>query len=456
MPDRPRLEIVKYAVQAGDTLFGIADKFSLKPATILWGNWDALAGDPHTLSPGQELNILPVDGALHTWSEGENLERVATFYSVDASEILEWPGNPFDPAEDPSTAKLAAGTVLVIPDGKLETPTWKTPRIPRSNPASAKILGAGACGQVVDGPIGTGSFVWPTASKWISGYTYDPGTHPAIDLGGSIGTPIFVSDTGVVVYSGWNDWGYGYVVVIDHGNGWQTLYAHLSSINVGCGQAVFQGGVLGGMGCTGNCSGPHVHFEMMSDAYGKVNPVELPAVAHPRNYERSEARRRRRASSFPGRPPPHLAKLNGGSCCRTKGRGTACRAPAQERMWLAPIRSPLGLCRFGENAQELVGGLPRPLAPVGLVHDKRELGVEVAVEHNAEGVHGRDARIQHRTTGVLDQDRIEDRGALLPAYAKPRAVVGLKNDDGGKILVAQDGLDHRLGAGGDIGGLIAV
>jgi murein DD-endopeptidase MepM/ murein hydrolase activator NlpD len=275
MPDRPRLEIVKYAVQAGDTLFGIADKFSLKPATILWGNWDALAGDPHTLSPGQELNILPVDGALHTWSEGENLERVATFYSVDASEILEWPGNPFDPAEDPSTAKLAAGTVLVIPDGKLETPTWKTPRIPRSNPASAKILGAGACGQVVDGPIGTGSFVWPTASKWISGYTFDPGTHPAIDLGGSIGTPIFVSDTGVVVYSGWNDWGYGYVVVIDHGNGWQTLYAHLSSINVGCGQAVFQGGVLGGMGCTGNCSGPHVHFEMMSDTYGKVNPVSF-------------------------------------------------------------------------------------------------------------------------------------------------------------------------------------
>lgn len=275
MPDRPRLEIVKYAVQAGDTLFGIAEKFNLKPATILWGNWDALAGDPHSLSPGQELNILPVDGALHTWSEGENLERVATFYGVEPSEILEWPGNPFDPAEDPASAQLDAGTALVIPDGKRETPTWKTPRIPRSNPASAKILGAGACGQVVDGPIGTGSFVWPTASRWISGYTYDPGTHPAIDLGGSIGTPIIISDTGVVVYSGWNDWGYGYVVVIDHGNGWQTLYAHLSSINVGCGQAVFQGGILGGMGCTGNCSGPHVHFEMMSDSFGKVNPVNF-------------------------------------------------------------------------------------------------------------------------------------------------------------------------------------
>ena len=275
MPERPRLEIIKYAVQAGDTLFGISEKFGLKPATILWGNWDALSGDPHTLSPGQELNILPVDGALHEWNDGENLERVATFYGVDVKDILEWPGNSFDPAEDPAAIKIQAGTALVVPGGKRETPTWRTPRIPRSNPASAKILGAGACGQVVDGPTGTGTFVWPTASKWISGYTFDPATHPAIDLGGSIGTPIYVSDTGVVVYSGWNDWGYGYVVVVDHGNGWQTLYAHLSSINVGCGQAVFQGGAIAGMGCTGNCTGPHVHFEMMSDAYGKVSPLSF-------------------------------------------------------------------------------------------------------------------------------------------------------------------------------------
>jgi murein DD-endopeptidase MepM/ murein hydrolase activator NlpD len=275
MPDRPRLQIVKYAVQAGDTLFGIADQFGLKPATILWGNWDVLSGDPHMLSPGQELNILPVDGVLHEWSEGENLERVAAFYGVTVQDILEWPGNNLDPAEAPDTIKIKPGTAIVIPGGKRETPTWRTPRITRANPASAKILGPGACGQVVDGPIGTGTFVWPTATHWISGYTFDAATHPGVDLGGSIGTPIYASDTGVVVYSGWNDWGYGYVVVIDHGNGWQTLYGHLSAINVGCGQAVFQGQVIAGMGCTGNCTGPHVHFEMMSDSYGKVDPISF-------------------------------------------------------------------------------------------------------------------------------------------------------------------------------------
>ncbi len=78
--------------------------------------------------------------------------------------------------------------------------------------------------------------------------------------------------SGVVVYAGWNDWGYGYVIVLDHGNGWQTLYAHLSTVNVVCGQSVYQGDVIGAMGSTGNSTGAHLHFEIMHDEYGKVNP----------------------------------------------------------------------------------------------------------------------------------------------------------------------------------------
>jgi murein DD-endopeptidase MepM/ murein hydrolase activator NlpD len=79
----------------------------------------------------------------------------------------------------------------------------------------------------------------------------------------------------VVVYSGWNDWGYGNVIVIDHGDGWQTLYAHLSAIYAGCSAGVTQGATIGLIGTTGNSSGPHLHFEIMSDAGGKVNPWDF-------------------------------------------------------------------------------------------------------------------------------------------------------------------------------------
>lgn len=275
IPSRPRLGILKYTVQQGDTLFGIAEKFGLKPESILWGNWYEMSGDPHLLRPDQELNILPVDGALHVWSEGEGLNGVADFYGVTAQDIIDWPGNPLDPDLDLRAPDIEAGTELVVPGGRREPPSWQMVRITRSNPAVASILGPGACPATYSGPIGDGLFGWPTPSTWISGYNYIPGVHEAIDIGGSTGNAIYAADDGVIVYAGWNDWGYGYVIVVDHGNGWQTLYGHLSQLNVGCGQAVYQGNVIAGMGCTGNCSGTHLHFEMRNDVFGRVNPANF-------------------------------------------------------------------------------------------------------------------------------------------------------------------------------------
>lgn len=270
-PERPRLDVIKYVVSTGDSLFGIAEKFNLKPETILWSNFDVLQDDPHRLAPDQELSISPVDGTLYEWHEGDGLNGVARFFGVDPQDIVQWPGNQLDLNMDPENPTIETGSILIIPGGRRELISWSAPRITRSNPSVAKILGSGACGTVVDGALGSGGFIYPTASHVLSGYDYSS-VHPGIDLSGSTGNAIFASDSGVVVYAGWNDWGYGYVVVLDHGIGWQTLYAHLSSINVGCGQSVTQGNVIGGMGCTGNCSGPHLHFEMLNDAYGKVNP----------------------------------------------------------------------------------------------------------------------------------------------------------------------------------------
>lgn len=272
-PTRPRMGLLTYQVQSGDTLFDIAERFGIKPESVLWGNWYALDGDPHLLKEGQELKILPVDGALHRWSEGEGLNGVADFYGVAAQDIIDWPGNNLDLTIDPVNPDIEEGVELIVPGGKRELPSWQQIRITRSNPAVASILGPGACGAISSGPIGDGFFGWPTPGRTISGYSYLPGLHEAIDIGGGTGNAIYAADDGVVVYSGWNNWGYGYVIVLDHGNGWQTLYAHLSAINFGCGQAAFQGNVIGGMGCTGNCTGTHLHFEMRNDVFGRVNPM---------------------------------------------------------------------------------------------------------------------------------------------------------------------------------------
>ncbi len=274
-PVKPRTEIIIYTVQKGDTVFGIAEKFNLSPETILWGNTYVLGDDPHRLSPGQELNILPVDGTYYEWHAGDGLNGVAQAFGVTPETIINWEANnlSIETIGDYATPNIEPGTWLVVPGGSRGFVTWSAPRITRDNPAVAKYLGPGACGQILDGPVGTQTYIWPTTERYISGYDYSPETnHAAIDIGGQEGNAIFASDNGVVVYAGWNDYGYGNMIVIDHGYGWQTLYAHLSALNVACGSYVYQGDVIGYMGTTGNSSGPHLHFELMSETYGKVNP----------------------------------------------------------------------------------------------------------------------------------------------------------------------------------------
>ncbi len=233
--------------------------------------------DPHKLRPGQKLTILPVNGTYHKWSAGEGLNGVARGYGVTPEDIINWAGNNLTPETvgDYSKPNIDPGTMLVVPGGERAFVTW-TVRITRSNPGTARILGQGFCGTIMDGAVGGGSFVWPTRIQTLSGFDYSPSTnHFGIDVAGRTGDPLVASDNGVIVYAGWNDWGYGNVVVIDHGNGWQTLYAHMSVIAVGCGQSVYQGGQIGTLGSTGNSTGPHLHFEMMHDTYGKVNPWDF-------------------------------------------------------------------------------------------------------------------------------------------------------------------------------------
>lgn len=281
IPSRPRQDVVKYTVQDGDTIFGISEKFGLKPQTVLWGNYYILLDDPHALKAGQELNILPVDGTYHEWNEGEGLNGVASYYGVKPEDIINYPANNLDAAAigDYAAPNIKPGTWLVVPGGARQFVSWSAPLgVTRENAAYARVLGAGACDPVTGGAVGFGTFVWPANKHYLSGFTYSPeSNHWGIDVAGNGGEGAYATDAGVIVYAGWNDYGYGNMVMIDHGNGFQSLYAHLSEIYVGCGQSVGQGDAIGAIGSTGRSTGAHLHFEIMT-ATVKINPYDvLPA-----------------------------------------------------------------------------------------------------------------------------------------------------------------------------------
>jgi murein DD-endopeptidase MepM/ murein hydrolase activator NlpD len=268
IPSRPRYEVVKYTVESNDTLFIIASKFNLLPETILWGN-AALADNPNILSVGQELNILPIDGALRIVQPGDTLEKIAKAFHGTPEEIALFPGNNLDPL-DP---QITEGQYIIIPGGWRDLVVWQLPVVSRSTVGVGGSSGEpGACVGPFSGASGSFTFIWPANNHFLSGTDFLPSGHPGIDIAAGLGAPIYASDTGVVVFAGWSTRGYGNLVILDHGNGWQTAYAHLSQWNVACGGTIFQGQVLGASGSTGNSSGAHLHFEMRSDVYGRVNP----------------------------------------------------------------------------------------------------------------------------------------------------------------------------------------
>lgn len=258
IPTRARTETIKYTVTTGDSVFGIAKSFNLHPETILWANYDQLNDSPDMLDPGMELNVPPVDGVYYQWQDGDTLETVASKFDAKVDDILGWEGNHFDL----TNPQVEPGTWIMIPNGHREFKQWVVPTIARANSGVLKsVLGPGACEGNYEGAYGSGAFAWPTASHVLSGNDYWSG-HLGIDIAGYLGDGIFAADAGVVVFAGWANGGYGYMVMIDHGNGYQTLYAHMSTVSATCGQSVYTGSYIGAIGSTGNSTGPHLHFEV--------------------------------------------------------------------------------------------------------------------------------------------------------------------------------------------------
>jgi murein DD-endopeptidase MepM/ murein hydrolase activator NlpD len=257
IPERPRDTVLTYTVQAGDTVFGIAERFGLSAHTIYWANSEALQDNPHLLLIDTVLNILPTNGVYHAVAAGETVASIADEYGVDPGVIYnEWNNLERDQS-------LRAGMNLVIPGGTRDFIVWQLPTF--SDLRGSAAYDTGVCALPETGLRGNGWFVWPTDSRRISGWIFhDPRNppHSGIDIGLSTGDPLYAADNGVVRYAGWSNAGYGYLVVLDHGNGYQTYYAHMSAIWVVCGQSAYQGTAIGAGGNTGWSTGSHLHFEI--------------------------------------------------------------------------------------------------------------------------------------------------------------------------------------------------
>lgn len=261
IPEGPGNIITEYVVRRGDSPWSIAQKFDLKPETILWGNsqLNAAAG---SLKAGDTLKILPVDGVLHIAEEGDTLEKLESLHGTPEQQIFEYIGNNFDLTQPP---KLTSGQQVIIPNGTSPI-VWSEAQVPGVVQGGVR---GGYSGDVPN--LGSGYFSWPV-NGYILTQEYWSG-HPGLDLATSFRQPIFASDSGTVVFSGWDDTGYGYFVVIDHGNGYKTTYGHNEANLVSVGQTVVQGQQIAETGSTGNSTGDHLDFRILYNGVF-LNPLE--------------------------------------------------------------------------------------------------------------------------------------------------------------------------------------
>ncbi len=249
-----RRSIVEYTVKAGDTISTIARQFGVSVNTILWANNLSATS---TIRQGDKLSIPPVTGVIHKVAKGETIKAISIKYGVSADTIIATNGLS-------DSGLLSVGQSLIIPGGQKTTSrtsstntSYRAVDIVKDlvKPESAKPQG--------------NKMQWPTVGYRIT--QYYSWRHTGLDIANKTGTPLYAADAGVVEFSGWSN-GYGNNIVINHGGGKKTRYAHASKLYVKKGDEVSKGEAIAAMGSTGRSTGPHIHFEVIVNGQ-RLNPL---------------------------------------------------------------------------------------------------------------------------------------------------------------------------------------
>lgn len=249
--EKVRDKVKIYKVEEGDTVASIAKKFGVDEDTIRWQN--NLVKDK--IKVGQTLEILPVTGIAHKTVKGDTVYSISKKYDSSAQAVVDFPFNTFSNDE---TFELAIGQIVIVPDGVRPAEAAISPRIRQITPDAGSV-------------VASGSFVWPaqgTISQNFSWY------HPGLDIANRAAPNVLAADAGVVTYAGCLSYGYGCHVIINHGNGYTTLYGHLQQIYVKVNQTIARGSAVGKMGSTGRSTGIHLHFEVAKNGV-KLIPLSV-------------------------------------------------------------------------------------------------------------------------------------------------------------------------------------
>jgi LysM repeat protein len=254
----PSDQISLYVVRPGDSLADIANMYGVSVNTIIWANDLKSSKDVHV---GNTLVILPVSGLKHTVVSGDTFANLAKKYGANAGEIAQFNGLN-------DSIPLEVGSVVIIPDGQLSVAvapaaSTGTNKSSKKSPAAPRGL-SGFGGKDLSG-------FW--TNNPLARATLNQGIHDtnAVDLGSPIGSTIRAVGPGTVIFvssNGSYNHGWGNDVIIDHGNGVQTLYAHMSTVSVAVGEKLAGGTPIGAVGMTGDTTGPHLHIEFR----GAINP----------------------------------------------------------------------------------------------------------------------------------------------------------------------------------------
>jgi len=268
-PARSRNAPIQYAIQQGDTLDTIAKRFNISQDTIIWNNDIVYV---NRLQVGDALTILPENGILYKTVDNETIQSIADKFKVSVYSIIDSDYNPLLQNARPDNVLPPGVSVMVVGATSTKKAVYWNPGITITKGSGggggAQVSGGtasfgggpGSCGPQPNGG-GTGAWAYPVSPSAYNVTRGFSAGHTGIDLSAPTGTAVFAADSGTVIFAGWSNWGYGYSIVLAHGQ-FLTLYGHLSAVSVSCGQRVSKGSTIGAVGSTGNSTGPHLHFEI--------------------------------------------------------------------------------------------------------------------------------------------------------------------------------------------------